>query len=195
MPGGWGLMGLVGVSRRPNVLFIVVDDLSPTFEQYGGLSKTPNIGKLAQVSTQFKRAYVSVAVCGPSRTAFLTGLRPDTSQVWTIGPYFRNASRGEGMEVVTMPQHFRQHGYNTTGAGKIFHPGTPSGGLIKSEGGGDQCPGQSSQNDCQRRPNLDEPGSWTEPYWFCDQYTNDTVQSPAMQQWPCADHGHSILTQ
>eukprot|EP01044_Picomonas_judraskeda_P024079 COSAG03_NODE_6520_length_1047_cov_2.886076_1_plen_97_part_00 len=33
---------------------------------------------------------------------------------------------------------------------------------------------------------MDEPGSWTEPYWFCDQYTNDTVQSPPMQQWKCS---------
>ena len=93
------------------------------------------------------------------------------------------------MDVVPLPQHFRQHGYNTTGAGKIYHPGTPSGGLIKSEGGGDQCPGQSPTNDCTHKPGLDEPGSWSEPYWFCDQYTNDTVQSPAMQQWPCSLNG------
>ena len=93
------------------------------------------------------------------------------------------------MDVVTLPQHFRRHGYNTTGAGKIFHPGTPSGGIISSEGGGDMCPAQSPINDCSRRPAADEPGSWTEPYWFCDQYTNDTVQSPSMQQWPCSLHG------
>jgi len=174
---------------RPNVLFIVVDDLSPAIAPYGGLAITPNLERLAQKSTQFQRAYVSVAICGPSRTAFLTGLRPDTTQVWTIGPYFRNTSRGQGLDVVTLPQLFRTQGYNVTGAGKIFHPGYPSGGLIKSEGGGDQCPAQSATNDCTRRPTLTEPGSWTEPYWFCDQYTNDTVQSPAMQQWPCAVHG------
>ena len=101
-----------GCATKPNVLFIVVDDLSPTFEQYGGLAITPNLGRLAKVSTQFQRAYVSVAVCGPSRTAFLTGLRPDSTQVWTIGPYFRNTSRGQGLDVVRAtprePQQCRQ---------------------------------------------------------------------------------------
>ena len=93
------------------------------------------------------------------------------------------------MDVTTIPQFFRQAGYNTTGAGKMFHPGTPSGGLSSSEGGGDQCPLQSQNGDCRARPGLDEPGSWSEPYFFCDQYTNDTVQNPAMQEWACAQHG------
>ena len=62
------------------------------------------------------------------------------------------------------------------------HCGYPSGGVSSSEGGGDQCP-TSTTGYC----NGTEPtGSWTEPYFFCDQFTNDTVQSPAMQQWPCA---------
>ena len=42
---------------------------------------------------------------------------------------------------------------------------------------------------CSHGPGVDEVGSWTEPYWFCDQYTNDTVQSPSMQQNPCSLHG------
>jgi hypothetical protein len=70
----------------------------------------PNLDRLASQSVQFQQAHVSVAVCSPSRTAFLTGLRPDTTQVWTIGPYFRNTSRGNGMRVVTLPQLFRQNG-------------------------------------------------------------------------------------
>ena len=158
---------------RPNVLFTVVDDLSPAFQQYGGVAHTPNLGRLAAAGVQFDFAFVSVAVCAPSRTAFLTGLRPDTTQVWTIGPYFRNASRGEGMDVVTLPQLFRQHNYTVTGAGKIFHPGTPSGGLMKSEGGGDQCPAQSATARCTKPLARSEPGSWSSPYWFCDQYGDD----------------------
>lgn len=109
--------------------------------RYGSPAKTPHgIEYLRTHGVQMKRAYVSVAVCAPSRTAFLTGLRPDTTQVWTIGPYFRDTSRGQGMAVTTLPQWFRKNGYNTTGAGKIFHPGTPSGGITSSEGGGDMCP-------------------------------------------------------
>ena len=95
----------------PNVLFIVVDDLNPTLSTYGHNVVTPGIERLAATATQFDRAYVSVAVCAPSRTAFLTGLRPDTTQVWTIGPYFRNVSRGQGMALQTLPQLFRANGY------------------------------------------------------------------------------------
>ena len=128
------------------------------------------------------------AVCAPSRTAFLTGLRPDTTQVWTIGPYFRNVARGQGLDVVTLPQLFRANGYFTSGAGKIFHPGTPSGGFSSSEGGGDMCPGQQLNNTavCTSGPDKKAAGSWSVPYFFCDQYTNDTVQSPVAQQFPCS---------
>ena len=71
------------VSGSPpvNVLFIVVDDLGTAVAPYGGLAITPNMAKLKQKGVQFQRAFVSVAVCAPSRTAFLTGLRPDTTQV------------------------------------------------------------------------------------------------------------------
>jgi hypothetical protein len=63
---------------------------------------------------------------------------------------------------------------------------------MDSEGGGDMCPSQSGVQNCTRGPGPEEPGSWTEPYWFCDQYMNDTVQSPAMQQWECSQHGNAI---
>lgn len=67
--------------------------------------------------------------------------------------------------------------------------GTPSGGLITSEGGGDMCPSLSSNNNCTwAKSDAKAIGSWTEPYFFCDQYTNDTVQSPAMQEWPCSSN-------
>ena len=171
--------------QRPNVLFIVVDDLGVTTSNYGFPAQTPNLERLAARGTQFQRAFVSIAVCAPSRTAFLTGLRPDTTQVWTIDPYFRVSARGgQGMAIATLPQLFRQHGYRVTGAGKIFHPGAASGGVSSSEGGGDMCPADSPTNNCAAAGSP--VGSWSEPYFFCDHYTNDTVQSPAMQRWPCA---------
>lgn len=71
-----------------------------------------------------------------------------------------------GNDVVTLPQHFKQHGINTTGSGKVFHCGTSSGGPTKNEGG------------------FDQQYSWSQPYWGCDQFYNGTFQSLAAQQWP-----------
>eukprot|EP00045_Choanoeca_perplexa_P008852 m.83058 g.83058 ORF g.83058 m.83058 type:complete len:594 (+) comp14645_c0_seq2:3-1784(+) len=179
------LIAITLCTKPPNVLFIVVDDLNPSLNSYNFPSITPNLDRLASISTQFRHAYVSVSVCAPSRTAFLTGIRPDKTHAWTIGPYFRNSSANkQGMQIKSLPQLFRLNGYNTTGAGKIWHCGTPSGGMTSDEGGGDQCP-EFPDGHC-RWTEPSEVASWTEPYWFCDQFTNDTVQSPAMQQWPCS---------
>ncbi|XP_065191458.1 ulvan-active sulfatase-like [Sycon ciliatum] len=151
---------------HPNVLFFGVDDLRPELASYGfDFMHTPSVTRLAERGTQFNNAYCQLAVCSPSRTSLLTGRRPDTTRIWTIGPYFRN-TMPDGPKIKTMPQWFKEHGYNTTGIGKIFHPGSSSGGPTKDEGGGDM------------------PYSWSQPYFFCDQFTNDTVQSTAMQHFP-----------
>lgn len=169
-----------GEAGRPNVLFMVVDDLRPEIAgPYGqAFMHTPNLMRLADRSTTFTAAHCQVPLCSPSRTSVLTGLRPDTTKVWTIGPYFRDvmeaSSKGTGLAVATLPQYFRQYGYRVTGAGKVFHAGTSSGGPSSSEGGGDGgYPFQAN-------------GSWSQPYFFCDQFYNGTMQSPAMQQWPNA---------
>ena len=165
-------------SSRPNVLFIGVDDLRPEIAGNYGQTQiiTPNLERLANRSTTFLKAYCQVALCSPSRTSLLTGLRPDTTGVWTIGPYFRQTmGMDAGNAVVTLPQYFKQNGYTTTGVGKIFHPGTSSGGPSSGEGGGD--------GGYPFRTN----GSWSKPYFFCDQFYNGTFQSPAAQQWPGSD--------
>jgi arylsulfatase A-like enzyme len=81
---------------------------------------TPNLVRLAKRGTTFTRAYCQVPLCSPSRTSLLTGLRPDTSKVWTIGPYFRDvmdkSHAGSGQAVITLPEFFKQQGYNTTGS-------------------------------------------------------------------------------
>ena len=129
---------------KKNVLFLVADDMRPQIGAYYGEDfpapvypkmHTPNLDKLASKSLLLKRAYVQVALCSPSRTSLLTGRRPDTTHVYTIGPYFRHV----GGNFTTLPEYFKQNGYTTAGMGKIFHPGRASGG--------------------------DDPISWTEPYF------------------------------
>jgi iduronate 2-sulfatase len=103
-----------------NVLFIAVDDLKPAIGCYGDrLAKTPNIDRLAARGTVFERAYCMQAVCAPSRNALLTGLRPETLRIYDLGTNFRRRAP----DVVTLPQHFRAHGYQSHGLGKIFHVG------------------------------------------------------------------------
>ncbi|MBI1371888.1 MAG: sulfatase-like hydrolase/transferase [Phycisphaera sp.] len=116
---------------KPNVLFIAVDDLRPELNCYGATQiHSPNIDRLAARGTLFLRAYCQQAVCSPSRTSLLTGLRPDTTKVYDLVTHFRKTIP----DAVTLPQHFKDEGYDVVGMGKIFHSG------------------------------LNDPKSWSEPW-------------------------------
>lgn len=117
------LTGMPGVVKaqspdKPNVLFLSIDDLLATLGAYGDpIAITPNIDKLAGNSVVFNRHYVQQAVCGPSRTSMLTGLRPDEVGVVNQITHFREKKP----DVVTLPQLFKNNGYHTVGIGKVFH--------------------------------------------------------------------------
>ncbi len=104
--------------RPPNILFVSIDDLRPTLGAYDDpYAITPNMDKLADQGMVFRRNYCQAAVCAPSRASLMTGLRPDSTRVWHLGDKFRKLHPN----IVTMPQHFHQHGYHTVCIGKIFH--------------------------------------------------------------------------
>lgn len=109
---------------RPNVLFIAVDDLRPELGCYGNtVVKSPNIDRIAARGIVFDRAYCQQAVCSPSRTAIMTGLRPDTTKVWDLETHFRVAQP----DCITLPQQFKAHGYHCSALGKIYHSGFEDG--------------------------------------------------------------------
>jgi iduronate 2-sulfatase len=105
-------------NKKYNVLFVSIDDLRPSLgafdDQY---VVSPNLDAFAETGTTFRSTYCQAAVCAPSRASLMSGLRPDSTRVWHLGDKFRELHPN----MITMPMHFKSHGYHTVCIGKIFH--------------------------------------------------------------------------
>jgi arylsulfatase A-like enzyme len=112
---------LRGQTRRPNVLMISVDDWNDWVGVLGGHPQvlTPNVDRLAGRGVLFTDAHTAAPICNPSRAAIMTGRRPWTSGVYDNDQVWRTAMP----DAVTLPQHFRAHGYRALGGGKVYHHG------------------------------------------------------------------------
>ena len=119
---GLGLsVELHAADDRMNVLFIAADDLRPELRCYGKLHiKSPHIDRLAKRGMVFERAYCQAAVCRASRASLLTGLRPDSTEIWSNGSRHKHF-RDHLPDIITLPQQFKNHGYRAQAFGKIFH--------------------------------------------------------------------------
>ena len=130
------LVPAAGAAETPklNVLFLIADDLNCDLGCYGHPRvQTPHIDDLAGRGVRFERAYCQFPVCGPSRTSFLTGLRPNSTHIhsnpaagrfssdYRPTPHFREFIP----DTLTLPQLFRKQGYFVARVGKIFHYGVP----------------------------------------------------------------------
>lgn len=118
--------------EKLNVLFISADDMNCDLSVYGVAQvKTPNLHRLAKMGLRFDNAYCQQPLCGPSRASLMTGLRPDTLDMHTL----KHELREKNPDVVTLGQMFRNHGYFSARAGKIYHYGNPS--MIGTDGNDD----------------------------------------------------------
>src|SRR5690349_11363562 len=135
---------------RPNVLFIISDDLTATaLSCYGNaICRTPNIDRLAARGTRFTRAVCQGTYCGPSRASFLSGYYPHATGV--LGYTSPRPAIGNR---ATWPGHFKNAGYYTARVSKIYHMGVPGG----IEEGGD---GRDHNNG----DGADDTASWTEKF-------------------------------
>ncbi|MDG2224325.1 MAG: sulfatase [Rubripirellula sp.] len=122
----FAIMVMIGVSARaaderpPNVLFIAVDDMNDWVGFLGGYPgqvNTPHLDALAASGIAFTNAHTAAPVCCPSRVAVMSGLLPSTSGVYNNQHWWKP----HRPDLVTLPIHFRNNGYQSIGAGKIYH--------------------------------------------------------------------------
>ena len=115
----WVLSVAGWCQKKPNVLFIAIDDLKPMLGCYGDNSiKTPAIDALAEHGVVFTNAHCQQAVCGPSRASLMTGMRPDYTGVWDLKTRMRDVNP----DILSMPEYFKSKGYTTVATGKIYDP-------------------------------------------------------------------------
>ena len=128
--------------KKPNVLFIISDDLTATaLSCYGNkVCETPNIDALASAGTRFTKAYCQATYCGPSRASFLSGYYPHATNVF--GYISPRKAIGDKQ---TWPEYFKKNGYNSTRVSKIYHMNVPRGIEEGTDG-------------------ADDPRSWTEKF-------------------------------
>ena len=104
--------------KKPNVLFIPIDDLRPQLNCYGQTQMvSPHIDELAGNGIIFQNAYCQVPVCGATRASLLTGVRPKRDRFVTYSTKVDEDLPG----ALTLPEYFRKNGYTTLSNGKVFH--------------------------------------------------------------------------
>ncbi len=108
-------------AHKYNVLFLMSDDCRVELGCYNSVfqAKTPHLDALAQSGVRFDRNYCQYPLCNPSRSSLLTARPPTKTGV--LGN--RTAFRDLHPDWISLPQLFRQNGYVSVRAGKIFHGG------------------------------------------------------------------------
>ena len=126
-------------SAKPNILFIAIDDMKPLISCYGDkVAITPNIDRIASKGTVFLNNQCQWPVCGPTRASIMTGLRPESNGVMNLKTKMRDINP----DIITLPQYFKENGYETVARGKVYDPRCVEGGR-----------------------KTDDPESWTIPYY------------------------------
>ncbi len=108
---------------RPNILFIIADDLNDWVGFLGGhpQTRTPNMDRLAARGIAFANASCASPLCAPSRAAVFSGREPFRSGAYGNSDDLRRIAPA----LVLLPQHLKRHGYRTLGTGKLIHQSRP----------------------------------------------------------------------
>ena len=116
------------MATKPNVIFIICDDLNDSIEGMGGHAQayTPNINRLIEKGVRFTNAHCNAPICGPSRASLWSGLLPSTTGYYGYNQNDNNWRKFDNLkEAITLMEHFKSEseGYNVWGSGKVFHNG------------------------------------------------------------------------
>jgi arylsulfatase A-like enzyme len=197
---------IVGVHAKdldkPDVVFVVVDDLNDWIGVMGGhpQSKTPNLDALADRGVLFTNAHCNAPQCGPSRTSFLHGVYPKST-----GKYFNSTRRpaffgDQPMQGITSKnapkdslvfhRHFKQHGYRVVSGGKVGH-----GNTVKQKGDVDAY--LNRPRDIRGNFTDDKTNLWGEggPHNHAEEETGDyKVAQWAIDEWRKASEKPLLMT-
>jgi arylsulfatase A-like enzyme len=116
----FGVSSIAKTTERPNVVFIICDDLNDYEGIFGGHPQaiTPNIDKLAKSGVQFMNAQSNTPVCSPSRNSLFTGVYSYESGDFGWTPHFKQPVLKNNK---TMIEYLNENGYYTMGSGKLLH--------------------------------------------------------------------------
>jgi arylsulfatase A-like enzyme len=116
---------LTAAGKKPNVLFIPIDDLNHWCGYTGRNSqvKTPNIDRLSKMGVSFSNAHCVAPACEPSRAALFSGLRPSTSGCYLNGHAWKEYIK----EGISLNATFKKAGYYVMGTGKTYHKSAAKG--------------------------------------------------------------------
>lgn len=163
-------------NTQPNVLLILADDLKPTLGCFGDpVAVTPNIDRLAARGTVFSMAYCTWPVCAPSRASISSGLMPEEVDVFGFTPL-----RATLPNLITLPQHFKNNGYETVAVGKV-HDHRTVGDIV--------APDQATENGIEKEDEL----SWTLPFdWGGGKVGPTQFPDRDGRRWPLAAEAKDV---
>ena len=135
--------GCGSLRRRPNFVFILVDDMGWRDAGFMGSRyyETPNMDRLAAEGAVFTSAYANAPNCAPSRASLLTGLYPPRHGIYTVKPSARGRSRDRALipietesvldpSFTTIAEVLKEHGYRTASMGKWHLGDDPESGPV-----------------------------------------------------------------
>ncbi len=201
----------VAAQERPNFLFVAIDDLNDfaggNSEEPGNFLQviypntdvrrevvsrlTPNLDALAARCAPFLRSYCSSALCGPSRTSLMTGRLPHQSGYYKHDRHFRTYETLA--DAITLPQRLKEHGYFTTGVGKLFHTGK---GTVDGPLKDDWADARNSWNVWVNHPNGcggGEPSRFSPPDGGLLQFGPSRLSLKQTGDWMTADFAARLL--